>query len=62
MDFFSDQTLCMISRQEGTQRNTSIENYQKRFITKFVTNVQYLDFFRILFMHSFEFLSKSAVT
>ena len=46
MDFFSDQTLCMISRQEGTQRNTSIENYQKRFITKFVTNILiFLEFY-----------------
>ena len=61
MDFFSDQTLCMISRQEGTQRNTSIENYQKRFITKFVTNILIL---KITFMDSFELLllSKSAVT
>ena len=41
----------MISRQEGTQRNTSIENYQKRFITKFVTNILIL---KITFMDSFE--------
>ena len=49
--FFFDQTLCMISRQEGTQRNTSIENYQKRFITKFVTNILIL---KIKFIDSFE--------
>ena len=42
MDFFSDQTLCMISRQEGTQRNTSIEmlikTIKKDFFQNFFTN------------------------